>query len=54
LNAGAALYVAGLSDDISAGVRRAAAAMEAGAALRRFDDFIALTRSFSSRQDPLR
>jgi anthranilate phosphoribosyltransferase len=54
LNAGAALYVAGLSDDISAGVRRAAAAMEAGAALRRFDDFIALTRSFSNRQDPLR
>jgi anthranilate phosphoribosyltransferase len=48
LNAGAALYVAGVVEDISAGVRRAVEAMTAGLATRRFDDFVAMTRSFET------
>ncbi len=46
LNAGAALYVAGVADDISSGVRGAFEAMRLGHAGRRFDDFIAMTQSF--------
>jgi anthranilate phosphoribosyltransferase len=48
LNAGAALYVAGVSDSIAAGVRRAVEVMQQGLATRCFERFIALTRSFPS------
>ena len=47
LNAGAALYVAGIAADISTGLRRALEVMRQGLATRRFDDFIALTQSFA-------
>jgi anthranilate phosphoribosyltransferase len=46
MNAGAALYVAGVVDDISTGVRRAVEVMTAGLATRRFDEFVTMTRSF--------
>lgn len=52
LNAGAALYVAGVVATISVGVRRAVEAMELGEATRRFDDFIAMTRSFNTHSRP--
>jgi anthranilate phosphoribosyltransferase len=48
LNAGAALYVAGVADDISAGVRAAVAAMASGAAIRRFEAFVALTQALAA------
>lgn len=47
LNAGAALYVAGVSDDIGAGIGIALNVMRDGSATRRFDDFIAMTRAFT-------
>ena len=47
LNAGAALYVAGVSDDIGAGIRIALNVMRDGSATRRFDEFIAMTRAFT-------
>lgn len=52
LNAGAALYVAGVVATISAGVRRAVETMELGEATRRFDDFVAMTRSFNTHSRP--
>ncbi len=52
LNAGAALYVAGVVATISVGVRRAVEAMELGEATRRFDDFVAMTRSFNTHSRP--
>lgn len=48
LNAGAALYVAGVSESIAAGVRRAGEVMQQGLATACFERFIALTRSFSN------
>ncbi len=48
LNAGAALYVAGVSDSMAAGVRRAVEVMQQGLATRCFERFVALTRSFPS------
>lgn len=47
LNAGAALYVAGVAASIEAGVQRALMVMRDGSATQRFDAFIAMTRSFS-------
>lgn len=47
LNAGAALYVAGVAASIEAGVQRALTVMRDGSATQRFDAFIAMTRSFS-------
>lgn len=41
LNAGAALYVAGLADDIAAGVKLAAETVDSGAAARTLDAFVA-------------
>ncbi len=44
LNAGAALYVAGLADSLAAGVERALALMASGEPLRRLDRLAELTR----------
>ena len=46
-NAGAALYVAGVADDIGDGIVRAREAIASGAALQRMHDFVALTRQLA-------
>ena len=43
INAGAAIYVAGLADDLSAGVARARAAMQSGAARQKLDALVRFT-----------
>ena len=48
LNAGASIYVSGLSDTLGEGVERAFEAIAAGAALARLDEFVAFTRDFSA------
>jgi len=45
LNAGAALYVAGVSDSIAAGVERARATIVSGAAIRQMEAFVAATHA---------
>jgi anthranilate phosphoribosyltransferase len=45
LNAGAAIYVAGLAPSIAEGVKQAAAAIASGAARRKLDTFVEFTRS---------
>ena len=47
LNAGAALYTANLADSIGAGIARAREAMASGAARKKFDEFIAITKKFA-------
>ncbi len=49
LNAGAALYVAGVADDIAGGVDRARAAMTSGAARSKLDEFVEQTRAIKGR-----
>ncbi len=44
LNAGAALYVAGIADSIKDGIERARAAIDSGEAIKRLDAFVATTR----------
>jgi anthranilate phosphoribosyltransferase len=44
LNAGAALYVAGVASSIEGGLARARAAIASGAARRKLDDYLAATR----------
>ena len=46
LNAGAAIYVSGLTPSLGEGVRWAAAAIDSGEARRRFERLVALTQSF--------
>ena len=46
LNAGTALYAAGIADSIADGIVRARATIASGAAMRALDDFVAATRSF--------
>jgi len=48
LNAGAALYVAGVADSIAEGIRLAASAMTGAQASERFDAFVAMTQSFGT------
>lgn len=48
LNAGAALYVAGVADSIGDGVQRARDAIASGAALARMQQFVATTRVLSA------
>ncbi len=48
LNAGTALYAAGIADSIADGLVRARAAIASGAAMRALDDFVAATRSFAA------
>jgi anthranilate phosphoribosyltransferase len=44
LNAGAALYVAGIADSIANGLARAREVIASGAARRKLDEFVAMTR----------
>jgi len=44
LNAGAALYAAGVAEDIADGLRRARQAVESGAARAKLDEFVAFTQ----------
>ena len=53
VNAGAAIYVAGLSEDPAAGVARAVAIQQDGAALRKLRELVDLSRSLGD-QDCLR
>jgi len=48
LNAGAALYVAGVADTIVDGIARARGVMASGAARRKLDEFVAATRQQSA------
>ena len=43
MNAGAAIYVAGLSDSLKAGIERASQAIKSGAAKHKLEEFIAFT-----------
>jgi anthranilate phosphoribosyltransferase len=44
LNAGAAVYVAGLADTLKGGVERAAHAIKSGEAKRKLEEFVAFTQ----------
>ena len=46
LNAGAAIYVAGLADSHKAGIEKAKQVIDSGEALKKLNDLVALTRSF--------
>ena len=46
LNAGAAIYVSGLSADLPGGMARADAAISSGEARNRLDRLVVLTQSF--------
>ena len=46
LNAGAAIYVAGLVDSHKAGIEKAQQVIDSGEALKKLDDLVALTSSF--------
>ncbi|HMA31996.1 MAG TPA: anthranilate phosphoribosyltransferase [Casimicrobiaceae bacterium] len=48
LNAGTALYAAGVADSIADGIVRARAVVASGAAMRALDDFVAATKSFAA------
>jgi anthranilate phosphoribosyltransferase len=48
LNAGAAIYAAGLVDDLKAGVKRAAMAVDTGAAAGKLDELVEFTQRFSN------
>lgn len=47
LNAGAAIYVSGLTESLAEGVRWAAAAIDSGEALNRFQRLVAMTQRFA-------
>jgi anthranilate phosphoribosyltransferase len=49
LNAGAAIYVAGLAPDLGAGVRAAQAVIASGAARKKLHDLVALSKKLSAR-----
>ena len=48
LNAGAALYAAGIADSIADGIERARSSIASGAAKRALDAFVAVTRSLAA------
>ncbi|MDR7135247.1 anthranilate phosphoribosyltransferase [Lysobacter niastensis] len=48
LNAGAAIYVAGVADSIAEGIERARAALASGAALAKMEEFVALSRRLAA------
>src|SRR5689334_20075584 len=48
LNAGAAIYVAGVADTLKAGVERASQAIRSGAAKQKLEEFIAFTKTLKS------
>lgn len=47
LNAGAAIYAAGLAPDMAQGIERARAAVQSGAAARKLEELVQVTRSFA-------
>jgi anthranilate phosphoribosyltransferase len=49
LNAGAALYVAGVAKSLEAGIERARQAIAKGEARRKLDDFVAFTKKHARR-----
>jgi anthranilate phosphoribosyltransferase len=49
LNAGAALYVAGVAPDIAAGIEAARAAIASGAALAKMEEFVGVTRTLAGQ-----
>ncbi len=51
LNAGAAIYVAGLASTLRAGVAKAREIITSGAALQRFEDYIQFTRHLKDGED---
>jgi anthranilate phosphoribosyltransferase len=46
LNAGAAIYVAGLAESHEAGVKKAQQVIDSGAAMNKLNELVTLTRSF--------
>lgn len=48
MNAGAALYVAGVEQTLKAGIKRASQVIESGAAQRKLEQYLALVRKLSS------
>jgi anthranilate phosphoribosyltransferase len=48
LNAGAAIYVAGLADSHQAGVQKALEVLATGAAKTKLDQFVAVTQKFKA------
>jgi anthranilate phosphoribosyltransferase len=48
LNAGAAIYTAGLTDSLEAGVRKALEVIESGAARARLDEFVTFTNRLTA------
>ena len=51
LNAGAAIYVAGLADSLKAGVDQARKVLKAGAAVQKLDELVAFTTNFGNQSD---
>ena len=51
LNAGAAIYVAGCSEDLAAGIARAVSIQQSGAALNKFQELVALSQSLGKSPD---
>jgi anthranilate phosphoribosyltransferase len=49
LNAGAAIYVAGIAASLKAGVERASATIRSGAAKQKLEEFIAFTRTVAKK-----
>ncbi len=49
LNAGAAIYVAGLAGSLKAGVERASATIRSGAAKQKLEDFVSYTQKLKAR-----
>jgi anthranilate phosphoribosyltransferase len=49
LNAGAALYAAGVADSIGDGILRARAAISSGAAKRKLETFVATTQKLATK-----
>lgn len=47
INSGAALYAAGVEEDISAGIKQASDCIDSGKALAKFHEFVAFTQSFN-------
>jgi anthranilate phosphoribosyltransferase len=49
LNAGAAIYVSGLVADLAAGIKRAGEVIDAGLALQKLHDLVALSQSLAAQ-----
>jgi anthranilate phosphoribosyltransferase len=49
LNAGAAIYVAGLAGSLKAGVERASATIKSGAAKQKLEEFVSYTQKLKAR-----